>query len=246
MSEIEKSIPASKICPHCRKDLPLTAEYYHRSKSTPIGFHYLCKPCRGAYRSSLRLDNLERYRQKDRDYERRTRETRRARARQRWHSNPEVRAKGIAASKEWLKKNADRKREYSREWRKNNPDLVKRQLRRQYENESSTHKLRRYLSSRINDALNRQGMTKGGKSISELLEFTIDELQSHLEKQFTKKMNWENRGIYWEIDHIIPIAHFDIKRAGDDAFRQAWALTNLRPLPKVENRKKGRRRTLLV
>ena len=40
----------------------------------------------------------------------------------------------------------------------------------------------------------------------DLIGCSREEFLLHLEKQFTKEMNWENYGTYWEVDHIIPLS----------------------------------------
>lgn len=43
----------------------------------------------------------------------------------------------------------------------------------------------------------------------------------------------------WEIDHIIPVAAFDIETVDSHDFKRCWALANLQPLWKHENRAKN-------
>lgn len=83
-----------------------------------------------------------------------------------------------------------------------------------------------------------QGTKRGGVSWLQLVDYTVDDLRTHLERQFSKGMGWGNMG-EWEIDHIVPLSSFAISRQGDPAFKRAWALTNLRPLWRQENRSKG-------
>lgn len=94
----------------------------------------------------------------------------------------------------------------------------------------------------INDFLVRG---KGGVAWTRLVDFTKDELKSHLEKQFVKGMSWDNI-VEWQIDHIVPLAYF--KSLGEDIsnVRRAWALTNLRPLWKDENLRKSDNRIFLI
>lgn len=56
----------------------------------------------------------------------------------------------------------------------------------------------------------------------------------HIERQFTKGMDWENRG-QWHIDHIIPLA---TARDVSDVVRLNHYL-NLRPMWGEENIAKG-------
>jgi hypothetical protein len=79
------------------------------------------------------------------------------------------------------------------------------------------------------------------RKTSEYLGCTIRQAKKHIEKQFKKGMTWDNHGVVWEIDHIIPLAAFDLTRK--DQQMLANHFTNLQPLWKTENRKKGDRIT---
>lgn len=86
---------------------------------------------------------------------------------------------------------------------------------------------------------------KGGRKWEQLVGYTIDDLALHLERQFLPKMSWDNMG-EWHIDHIIPKSSFDYQTPDDDAFKAAWALTNLRPLWSSENLRKKAKRLHLI
>src|SRR3546814_9626669 len=66
-----------------------------------------------------------------------------------------------------------------------------------------------------------------------------------LERQFLPGMSWDNRG-EWHIDHIRPLCAFEFTSPDDPQFREAWALTNLRPLWARDNLRKGGRLDLLL
>jgi hypothetical protein len=82
---------------------------------------------------------------------------------------------------------------------------------------------------------------KGKKDLKhweDMVGYKITDLMNHLEKQFTKGMNWENYG-EWEIDHIVPIIAWNFSSYSDIGFMRCWNYRNLRPLWGKENRKKG-------
>jgi hypothetical protein len=72
------------------------------------------------------------------------------------------------------------------------------------------------------------------------LGYTIEELMSHLEKQFTEGMTWENYG-EWHVDHIKPMSSFKFESVDDPEFKECWKLENLQPLWEEDNLSKGPR-----
>ena len=54
-----------------------------------------------------------------------------------------------------------------------------------------------------------------------------------IEFQFDDKMNWDNYRIYWVLDHVIPIAWFNIIDNSHQYYCFSWF--NLRPFKKEDN-----------
>lgn len=74
------------------------------------------------------------------------------------------------------------------------------------------------------------------------LDYTIDELRSHLESMFKPGMTWDNYGRTadsWQIDHILPVSKFPASSPEHPNFKKVWALSNLQPLWRHENLKKS-------
>lgn len=102
------------------------------------------------------------------------------------------------------------------------------------------------ISCRVSAGINAS--LKGGKAgrkWESLVDYTLADLMAHLERQFLPGMSWENRG-EWHIDHRRPLCSFQFETPEDPQFREAWALTNLRPLWAADNLRKGGRRDLLL
>lgn len=79
----------------------------------------------------------------------------------------------------------------------------------------------------------------------DILGYTVDELKHHLERQFLPGMSWANMG-KWHIDHIVPLASFTFRDAGDPEVKRAGALTNLRPIWAHDNHVKKDKREFLI
>jgi len=152
----------------------------------------------------------------------------------------------VSASRQaWRDKH---KAEESKRKRNHNYDATSeaaRSTRRNYD-----RRLRLSPSYRLEDNF-RRGVQrslregKAGQNAFSLVDYTFPELKAHLERQFLKGMSWDNYGD-WHIDHIVPLAFFSFSTDRHSGFRQAWALTNLRPLWAADNLQKRSKRTHLI
>ena len=91
------------------------------------------------------------------------------------------------------------------------------------------------LRRRFTRAINSQSAKKLNNTL-DLIGCSVAELMLHLESQFVPGMTWKNRS-EWHIDHIIPIALFDMRDVSQQ--QAAFHYTNLRPLWAIDNHKKG-------
>lgn len=87
--------------------------------------------------------------------------------------------------------------------------------------------------------------SKSGASWQALVGYTVDQLRTHIERQFVRRMGWHNMHL-WHVDHIIPLSSFSFSAPEDDGFKAAWALTNLRPMWAIDNIKKSNKRLVLL
>ncbi|MCZ2224574.1 MAG: hypothetical protein LC122_13195 [Chitinophagales bacterium] len=187
-------------------------------------------------------------------------------------NNPE---KYKQLSKKYRDKNKDKIKERKKKYREENKEKVnflkkqsyercknnvtpekkqkRNEWRRNYKknkiNNDNIFRLRERVSTAINLALKRFNLNKGGKSITKILPYTIEELKNHLESKFETWMNWDNWGIYkkdtwddndeltwtWQIDHIIPQNKLFYSSIDDDNFKLCWSLNNLRPYSAKQN-----------
>ena len=89
----------------------------------------------------------------------------------------------------------------------------------------------------------RHTLAGHGFSWGKLFPYTQECVARHLESRFLPGMRWHNR-TDWHIDHIRPIAAFEIPSADSAAFAACFALENLQPLWAIDNIKKGAHSTL--
>jgi hypothetical protein len=85
----------------------------------------------------------------------------------------------------------------------------------------------------ISNSLKRKGYSKKSRTY-EILGCTYEEFKLYIEKQFTKGMNWENKG-QWHFDHIYPIS---LAKDEEELIRLNH-YTNFQPLWAIDNLKKS-------
>jgi len=143
--------------------------------------------------------------------------------------------KGLNAS--WRHNNSG----YDAMWRKNNPESNRARCARWQNNNPDYSRKRRSIDTEFRLIQNIRAVTgsalknnaKTGHTV-ELLGCSIRDLCSHLERQFTPGMTWDNYGRNgWHIDHIIPLSYFDL--SDPDQQKRAWHYTNLQPLWAIDN-----------
>lgn len=143
-----------------------------------------------------------------------------------------------AYDREYSAKNKERRAEYHQEYRTLDSSKQRRaQLRRKNWNSNPQYRLGLLLRNRLWYALKGK---KGNVSTIALLGCSITEAVRHIESQFQDGMSWANHG-EWHIDHIEPLASFDLE--DEKQLAEACHYTNLRPLWKLDNLRKGARNT---
>jgi hypothetical protein len=161
-------------------------------------------------------------------------------ATKKYFSKPETKERLKKNHKKWSEQNKEHLKQYIKEYRKNNVDKI-RQIKRDYERyrkaSDPAYKLISNFRTAIYQVLKENNVEKN-KHYFDILKYTPEELISHLEKQFTDSMTWENYG-EWHVDHRMPISSFVFESVDDDSFMKCWSLDNLQPMWGKENITKG-------
>ena len=138
----------------------------------------------------------------------------------------------VQKSKEWMKTNPEKQKEYnSRSYARNKKAQIARKKYR-YQNDP-VFRIRHTLRNRLYCAIKRG--TKVGSAIKDL-GCSIQELKLYLESKFKVGMSWTNYG-EWHIDHIVPLNSFDL--TNENHIKTVCHYTNLQPLWAQDNIKKG-------
>ncbi len=132
--------------------------------------------------------------------------------------------------KQWRLKNKSKMKNYNENFKKNNKDYHKNYKKIYYS--KPKNKISHNMSNLVNQSLSGK---KNGQHWENIVGYSFNDLKQHLEKQFTKRMNWANYGKYWVVDHRIPQSKFEFVSYNDKQFKDCWALDNLQPKEKISN-----------
>ena len=119
------------------------------------------------------------------------------------------------------------------EYDKSRLDVVRESSKLRYAQDKN-YRMKKVLRTRFSK------LVKCGKmshSMMDYLGMTITQFTQWIEWQFISTMSWDNHGVVWEIDHVVPCKLFDLSNIDD--VRVCFRWNNLRPLIKQENAEKS-------
>jgi hypothetical protein len=125
-----------------------------------------------------------------------------------------------ATAKKTKLKNIKKLRVYWREYEK-----------KRYHNNPKA-KIKRNLNCRLHKLLH-----KNGRTFEDYLGCEKEFFMAWLEYNFDDKMNWDNQGTYWHIDHAKPCSSYNLE--DNDEAKKCFNWTNLHPMSGKENMSKG-------
>ena len=198
-----------KICANCKEEKERIC--FTTCKSNKDGLQSWCKDCRKEYQKNPEyIENLTQYK----------REVRASWTEEQWEENRRKDREHYAEHREEI---VSRKSHQNSERRKTDPSF----------------KIRALLRERLRGALKRWNIERTCSAIDDL-GCSVEELSIYLEEKFLPRMTWENWGRgegKWNIDHIKPLASFDLSKREQQL--EACRYTNLQPLWWRDNLIKG-------
>ena len=205
-------------CTSCNKKLKLKVNWTQTCKNRNW---YICSSCIKDYYKEYYSKNKDKYRK----------------ASSKWAKKypDKIRALYCRANRKRYKKYRNQVKEENRIYRLNNKEKLNKYFRNLYAS-NINYKIARNLRVRVWEVL--KGIRKSSSTFK-LLGCSLSHLKKCLERKFTSRMNWDNYGTYWEMDHIKPCALFNLVKPSEQ--RNCFNYKNLQPLTLKQNRSKGSR-----
>jgi len=253
-----------KVCSRCKIEKELTE--FNKRIDSKDGLRSQCKSCRTELTKKYREKNKERVKERrKKDYQQnkeRYKEVATKWRQQNKERKKELGKKYYQQNKERLKerarkwseqnkehvrkrnkknyqKNKERYKERYKEYYAQNKERIKKYIK-EYERErrktDPLFKMKCNLRGRTWSAFKSKGYYKNTKT-QEILGVNWEVCKAHVERQFTKGMNWDNHGD-WHIDHIIPLSSAKteeelIKLCHYSNLQPLWAKGNISKSDKI-------------
>lgn len=230
-----------KKCSKCKIEKELSD--FNKNKVRKDGLQSYCKGCKKEYKgqwykankekiTEYIQDNKEYYKEYSKKWRQANKEKIKERDKQYLEANKEKRKE---SQRRWQQANKEKLKEY----RQANKEKINENRKKTQRNRKRTdplYKLKCNLRSRTSIAFKNIGYSKDTKT-QEMLGVDWEIVKSHIERQFTKGMNWNNQGS-WHVDHIIPLASAKdekelLKLCHYSNLQPLWAEDNLSKKDKI-------------
>lgn len=199
------------------------AKYYEENKEKVKSKNkeWYDKNDRTKYRKEYWINNSDVLKEKQKKYKEENRELINQKKRDYW--------KNLSVEKKKEINEQNKIKYYENNWKEQKNKYITEKL-----NSNSFFKLKFNVRTLIRNSFKRE-FTKKSKKTIEILGCSFEEFKLHLESKFDHKMNWDNQGSYWHMDHIIPISS---AKTEEDVYRLNH-YTNFQPLYWLDNIRKG-------
>lgn len=211
----------NKDCQNCQEIKAI--DDFPKSKMRNGNYRYknICKKCHCQNEKERRQANIEKYREKDKEY---------------YQSN---KSSIVPKNKEYRNHNKDVIKTQKQQYYKTNIEQIKQYHQDNKQNRNEKNKIKRRqnpyyalkeaLKVRIFDVLK----SSKKETTSKLIGCSNEDLKIWIETHFNENISWDNYGIYWHLDHVVPIAFFEL--TNEDERYMCFNWLNIRPLEKTRN-----------
>jgi hypothetical protein len=199
-----------KKCSKCKIEKELFD--FSKNKNSKDGFVSECKECKKNYDIERYKNNRENLLNQTKLYQEKNK------------------TKILEYQKQWYAQNKTQVSKYHTEYRKNNKEKIQVCINNWINNKKKNDIFYNSFSNmrnRIYQAIKKGKGKKSYKTI-EYLGCDLDYYKQYIEQQFLPEMNWDNYGVIWEIDHIIPCINFDLTQ--EEEQKKAFHYINTQPL----------------
>lgn len=232
-----------KLCSRC--NIIKDRESFHKRTRSKDGLYPWCKGCYKEYYSEnkgaiskrkncFRIVNKERINKEKREYYSENKELIALRKKE---SYKRCHERICSTRRKYYARNREACLSSSKRYATKNAELLKEKANSRRRHRFLTDPGFRALYAarrRIRAAL--KGQDKSARTLA-LLGIDGAGFMQYLESKFKKGMTRDNYGKVWHVDHIIPLALFDLSKPAEQ--RVAFHFTNCQPLFAEENLKKG-------
>lgn len=259
----------NKTCSKCGEIHPLSVEFFHKVAANKDGFSYHCQVCVKKNRAAHYQANKESIKAASLEYYRNNKDAVLARLKDGYHTNPEAIRQRVreyrdrnpdkiqalrvaryethkdvikAQASQYYKKNKDKVQLSQADWRDRNKHRVQKYGFNYREKIKADPLL--VLQYRYRQMVSRAWRGNGYDRTSrshKILGCSWEEFKNHIERQFTKGMDW-GRINDMHLDHVIPLSS---AKTVDDLIALNH-YTNLRPLWAKDNLSKGSKLEYLI
>lgn len=235
-----------KICSRCSLEKDVCD--FHKHKGTNDGYYTICKECRKPISEEYYKTNKEKINKT---------------VSKKYYENHE---QNLLKDRERIKRERDKRNNYSKNYYKKNKEKIKEYQKKHYELNKEKYKLKskKWLDEnreRRNHTVNERNKIrkkedvifklrcklktdiyislkrkKRSKSVEKIIGLSLEEYKKYIENQFEEWMSWDNWGM--NTWHIDHIIPLSSAKTENELYK-LWHYTNLRPISATENLKKG-------
>lgn len=144
----------------------------------------------------------------------------------------EYRRNNKEKSKKWVEENVDRMKELQANWYHENKEKINTKFRESYYSQDTDFKKIKNYRTAINHMLG------GTQKTNQYIGCKRDKLIEWCKSSFEEGMTMENYGVYWVVDHVIPL---DTLKSSPELFKILTPWYNIMPVISSFNLQKNKK-----